>query len=155
MKNNPINISNQGTAFYYAALRCSEKIPNGPNNWQWLMVPANVCFAFSIELNLKAITFLEEHSPARKHNIKSLFDSINGKTKTKLIAATQGVNKDAFRNEIKEISNVFDELRYYYELENLNINVNFLIKFAEVCENISNDMISPLPRRPQTPVKTG
>lgn len=144
MKNNPVHISNQGTSFYIAALRCNEIRQTGVNTHEWCMVPANVCFAFSIEVNIKAMIFSEGHKPPSEHNIFKLFSCLNGKPKNNLRINTKGFNKDEFKNEIKKISNAFKDLRYYYELDYLNIKVEFLIKFAEACENMSNSMIQEI-----------
>lgn len=134
-------ISSQGTNFYLASKRCSEKRPTGKNTFEWLMIPENVCLALCIELNIKSIISYEKHIFSEIHNLEKLFHQINGKTQTEIINFT-GYTKANFFEEIKKIANAFIFWRYLYENihEGFNINSSFINKLANATEKLSNKL---------------
>jgi len=85
MATDPNRISTQASNFLKAALRCGEQRKIDKNQIEWLMIPENVCLAFSIELNLKALIYHEGHNPPEIHNLEKLFKQLNGKTQNDII----------------------------------------------------------------------
>jgi len=139
MKIEPNRISIQATSFLKAASRCAEQRKIDENTIEWLMVPENVCLAFSIELNIKALVCLEGHTPADVHNFEKLFKQLNGKTQNAIIMES-GYDKGLFLKGLAEIANTFEFLRYVYEHQDgsFSINVRMLKCLANLLENKVN-----------------
>ena len=138
----PKRISIQATSFFKAASRCAEQRKIDENTIEWLMVPENVCLAFSIELNIKALIYLEGHIPTDIHNLEKLFKQLNGKTQNAIIKES-GLDKDLFIKDLTEIANTFEFWRYVYEHQNssFSINMQMLKSTAKILENKVNNII--------------
>ena len=120
-KNSP-----QGTTFYLAAQRLSEKIPINFEQYIWLMVPQYTCVVFSIEVNIKAILSIEGKVKSKSHNIEKLLKFLNVKTQTKLINSP-GFERDAFWVQIALIKDAFVDWRYIYEKDEFNFNTTLFL----------------------------
>jgi hypothetical protein len=139
----PERISTQASSFLKAANRCAEQRPTGDGKIEWLMVPENVCLAFSIELNLKALIYQEEHKPSDIHNIEKLFKQLNGKTQNEIIKEFD-VDKSEFLNDLNLVANAFEFWRYVYENQNndFSFNISFIKKLALLLNKKTNKIKS-------------
>lgn len=139
----PNRISTQATSFLKAASRCAEQRKIDKNTIEWLMVPENVCLAFSIELNIKALVYLEGHTPTDIHNLEKLFKRLNGKTQNAIIEES-GYDKDLFFKDLTEIANTFEFLRYVYEYQDSSFSINIIMlkNLANLLENKVNNIIN-------------
>ena len=134
-------ISTHGSSFYKAAHRCAEQVQNSDGTFERLLIPENVCLAFSVELNLKALIYSEGHAPNDTHNLRTLFRSLNGKTQN-AIEAIIGYEKNLFDGKLKEIADSFEFWRYVYEQGDFSFDLEVLNKLAMSCEEISNNIIN-------------
>lgn len=125
MEIEPKRISSHALSFLKAAERCSEQRKTSDGKSEWLMIPGNVCLAFSIELNLKVLIYQENHNPTETHNIEKLFKQLNGKTQNKIINDL-GIGKSEFLNALNQVANAFEFWRYVYENQNSSFSFNLL-----------------------------
>ena len=76
---------------------------------------SNGCFA--CELYLKILLMQQKKNTKKIHNLKKLFNSINGKTQNQLIKkfTDNGYTKELFDKKLKYIANGFEISRYDFE----------------------------------------
>ncbi|MCF6259106.1 MAG: hypothetical protein L3J98_02935 [Gammaproteobacteria bacterium] len=83
------------------------------------IAPTMVCFAFSIELHLKAILASCDIDPEKEHNFYELYTKLPEVKKTwiiKMYSLMVGdIATENFENEIKKWAGVFVEIRYYHD----------------------------------------
>jgi hypothetical protein len=116
-------------AFWLAAARSMEQRRLNTTQYQMLMVPGVVCAAFSIELGIKAMLLLAG-SPPKTHNLAQLFSLLPQPIQQQIIASC-GKPREAFDQSLAAIANVFDEWRYIYESEGMNLDNSFLSSLAD------------------------
>lgn len=83
------------------------------------IAPTMVCFAFAIELHLKAILASCSINPKREHNLYKLYTKLPNAKKIwviKMYGQMVGdIANEDFENEINKWSEVFVEIRYYHD----------------------------------------
>ena len=128
---------NQSRAFLLAFHRCNEKRPLAPGQLEWLVAPAVVCAAFSIELGLKAI-LTKAGSGARGHDLNVLFNAIPADIQNK-VTGLVGITRADFDTSLARASHAFVEWRYVHENAEAMANIMFLEKLAVAVENEVSD----------------
>jgi hypothetical protein len=132
-----ISISEIANAYFLAAERCEEQKRINQNQVEWLLVPAITNRAFSIELFLKAI--LRKDGVSEKgHKLHLLFNKLKQEHQMQIIEKT-GLDSQAFRKNLLNISNVFVEWRYLHEKEDITITWAFLKKLSFAMKNIFDE----------------
>lgn len=124
---------NSSRAFYLAFQRCMEQRPLLNGQVQFLVVPAVVCAAFSIELGLKAIV-LRAGGSVSGHKLKELFGALEPPTQ-QLIFAAVGIERQEFDSSLEVASDAFVEWRYIHELESTNVDMEFLSKLSKATQD--------------------
>ena len=124
---------NSSKAFYLAYQRCMEQRPLPNGQIQFLVVPAIVCAAFSIELGFKALA-LRSGGSVSGHNLKELFSALETPTQQQIVS-TVGVAEGEFNSSLAEASNAFVEWRYIHERESANVNNEFLSKLSKATQD--------------------
>jgi len=77
--------------FHLAAKRCNEfeRLPSG--RLRFLFVPTLVCYAFSIEIGLKALALYEKgKAPRNEHDLRKLFTFLPAALQERIIRDTPG-----------------------------------------------------------------
>jgi HEPN domain-containing protein len=142
MAHEPQKIINTANSFLLAAERALEKRPLGPKQFQMLLVPAVVSYAFAVELYFKAIITLENGNDRKGHDLSKLFGGISAKSQTTLIAGVQH-NCTDFKQKLGDISNVFVDWRYIFEQESAHLDFQFLKKLAQESKRVADAMANP------------
>lgn len=126
----------------------------GINNPQLYFIPAWVLATFSLELHLKSILQFEKGEIIRTHNIKDIFKNLsnesqliireNFKNDIKLnppsnikdLNSVGGVKiSDDFDKIIRDISTLFVDFRYIFELENKENSFIFIDNLRRVIKD--------------------
>jgi len=128
MKHDFINILNTANSFLRAAERSEKQRSIEKGKFEMLLVPAVTNRAFSIELYLKAI-LLEENNPSKGHKLHVLFKELKIETKESIIKLCN-LSSNEVTEKLQNISNLFVEWRYIFELESANLNLEFLKVFS-------------------------
>ncbi len=118
----------QSRVFFRAAQRCNEFRPLPSDHLQFLFVPSLVCYAFSIEVGLKALSVFEGGKATRGHDLKKLFRALSPKLQAQIVRDT-GYPK-FFDSDLDLVHDVFDVWRYVYENHPVDTDLGFLQRFA-------------------------
>lgn len=116
-------------SFWLAAARSLEQRRINPTQYQMLLIPGVVCSAFSIELGIKAI-LLRSGQPPKSHNLSKLFEALSPAIQDQVITACGKCRKD-FDAALGQASALFEEWRYIYEIENPQVDLEFLTHLAD------------------------
>lgn len=123
-----------------------------------LIIPAMVNGAFACELFLKSL-FTNE---VRGHKLDELLSKLEKEDKITydlivsrcILALNASLNNQkydnaAFINELNTVSNLFVELRYFYEptQNSKSYNIDFIRVFVGVLENICESKFGPRPKK--------
>lgn len=100
---------------------------------QFLVIPAVVCAAFSVELGFKALV-IRAGGSVSGHNLKQLFSVLVAPIQQQIISAI-GISEREFNSSLAEISNSFIEWRYIHEQASANVNGEFLSKLAKATQD--------------------
>ncbi|WP_068858350.1 hypothetical protein [Perlucidibaca aquatica] len=125
---------NSSLSFYKAFQRCMEQRQVGPAQIEFLVVPAIVSAAFSVELGMKTL-LLRRDDTFKSHNLEKLFGKLNGSEQAALIAAVGFTDVD-FKRELATVANAFEEWRYIYEQSAASVNLDFLQKLATAVQGL-------------------
>jgi len=94
-----------------------------------------VCLAFSIELYIKDVHLAVAGEAPRGHDILSLFEQLPEQVQQEVFhhpsIENYGWSFEAFKLEIKQISNGFEKWRYSHESAALQYNSYFALVFLE------------------------
>lgn len=86
------------------------------------IAPTMVCFAFAIELYLKAILASCNVDPQKEHNLFNLYSKLPEEKKSWVFKMYELIDPDTkvviFENEIKKWSGAFVDIRYYHDRTN-------------------------------------
>jgi hypothetical protein len=107
-------------------------LPNG--QIQFLVVPAVVCAAFSIELGFKALV-LRAGGSVSGHNLKELFSALEPSTQQLIFAAVGIAEEEEFYSSLEAESKAFVEWRYIHERESASANTEFLSKLSKATQD--------------------
>jgi len=123
------------SAFLEAFRRCDPMSASGQTKF-FMAFPAVVCAAFSAEVGLKSI-LARSGIKAKGHDLRALYMKLPGELKYAIFEAT-GSSMEEFAAHLAHSRLAFSRWRYIYE-ENDEawINVDFLGKFAEAVETVS------------------
>jgi hypothetical protein len=116
-------------SFWFAATRNLEQRRLSPTQFQSLLIPGVVCLAFAVELGMKAM-ISRNSAPKKTHDLSRLFSQLPQEVQEKLVAAS-GKPQVAFDNSLKAAATIFEDWRYVYELENPQVDLEFLTKLAD------------------------
>lgn len=135
---NFINIYNEAKDFKYVAFNI---IKTGENRFadKILGTQFAVNGLFSMELYLKSIYCLENSGFIHGHELDKLYEKLSDKTKAYLT-----IQKDNIGEYFKKYSKGFEEWRYSFEKDSLNISIQetkeVLIILDEFCESIYKEL---------------
>jgi len=136
------DIGDQARCFAMAAERCAEQRLSGPDECQSLPLQAAVCWAFSIELGLKALLQREKRDNVRGHSghsLRELFNGLGQETQESLKRAlmeSMSLSCVCFDRLLEEHSGIFSEFRYIHEKisepqNKIDANIKFLRALSE------------------------
>src|SRR5439155_24587006 len=91
--------------------------PPPSGHQQFLFVPSLICYAFSVELGLKALALFEGKAPRWGHDLKDLLSDLSPGVQARIVAETrtQGERPTFFDQQLEIVRHVFDVCRYIYE----------------------------------------
>jgi len=118
---------------------------------QPLLIEAVVCYAFSVEVGLKAIVMHESQVSKVEggHHLEKLFFQLKGTTQGHIKAA---VNDPSFDKRLTEVNKDFVDWRYVYEAQENEKKIGSWIGFLRELSNAAIDaakaIIPPPPKRP-------
>lgn len=124
---------NEAVSFFNAASRCEAEVMLSPLAGNSLMVPAVVCYAFSLELYLKLLHVLASGKSTKGHELNELYDSLPPKTKHDLLAECDGID---LVSELTSAANAFRQWRYSHEHETLAIAPSKLADIIIRCHRL-------------------
>ncbi|MBL4900903.1 MAG: HEPN domain-containing protein [Colwellia sp.] len=108
-----------------------------------LIAPTMMCFAFAIELHLKAILASCDIDPKKTHNLYTLYMKLPNEKKAwviKMYSLIEGdIAAENFETEIKKWSDAFMKIRYYHDRTSKNQAIfdfsNFIPNLAIAINN--------------------
>jgi len=101
------------------------------------LVPGVVCTAFSIELGFKAL-IARTTPPPRIHDLKKLFEKLPQEIQDRVVTACSPT-RATFDSSLAAIANVFEEWRYVYEQQTVQLDMAFLQRLADTVYTIINE----------------
>lgn len=107
------------------------------------IAPTMVCFAFAIELHLKAILVSCNIDPKKEHNLFKLYSKLPKEKKDWVLKMYKFIEPDAeinaFEKEVEKWSGAFVDIRYYHDRTNKDKAYfdfsNFIPNFAIALNN--------------------
>jgi len=130
--------------FHLAAKRCNEfeRLPSG--RLRFLFVPTLVCYAFSIEIGLKALALYEKgKAPRNEHDLRKLFTFLPAALQGRIIRDTEIIpeaplapDPKRFESDLDLVRRVFVEWRYIYETGLVDTDLGFLQRFAAAIQGV-------------------
>ncbi len=120
----------QSRLFLLAAQRCNEFRPLPSGTLQFLFIPSLVCYAFSIEVGLKALALHVVGAAPYRHDLDHLLRILPQDLQEQIVADT-GHASD-FDSDLALVRDVFDVWRYVYEEAPAlrDTDLGFLQRFA-------------------------
>jgi hypothetical protein len=103
----------QSRVFYLASQRCNEFRPLPSGHLPFLEVPTLVCYAFSIELGLKALSLFESGKVLHGHDLKALLHALSPALQAQIVADTGWPN--SFESTLDMVRDAFEVWRYIHE----------------------------------------
>ncbi len=118
--------------FFLAARRCNEfrQLPSGRQ--QFLQVPSLVCYAFSVELGLKALALFQAGKAPRGHDLRKLFDTLSPALQARIISDA-GFPKH-FASDLDLVRETFETWRYIHETQPVDTDLGFLQRLAHAVQ---------------------
>lgn len=125
----------QSRVFMLAAQRCNEFRPLPSGILQFLEVPSLVCYAFAIEVGLKALALHATGTASRGHDLGQLFRLLPRDLQARIIVETG--HPTHFDASLAMVSQVFEEWRYIYEQApaSIDTDLGFLQRFAAAVQH--------------------
>jgi hypothetical protein len=138
-KIDPKSIFDSAESFYLGAkiiLKSAEKQMMDPQSttFQLPILPYITNMSFSLELYLKCLLEIENINKPRTHEIAILYNKLSNNIKSKVSDNVPQYRK--FEDSLKEISNAFEEWRYSYEKEKLNIEIGKINKAITIFRDL-------------------
>ena len=124
-------------SFWMASARCMEQRRISPTQFNMPLVPGVVCAAFSIELGFKSLV-ARTASPPKTHDLKKLFELLPQATQDRIVTACSPT-RAVFNMSIAAVANVFEEWRYVYEQDKVELDMAFLQRLADTVYTIINE----------------
>jgi hypothetical protein len=120
----------QSRVFLLAAQRCNESKPLPSGHLQYLQVPSIVCYAFSIEIGLKALSMFESGKAEgpHGHDLKDLLHALSPGLQAQLIADTGWPSH--FDSDLDMVRDAFEVWRYICETGHVDTDLGFLQRMA-------------------------
>ena len=125
---NPLEVLNAGYEFYIAAKHINNNWDiNYPKISAAFVIPIAVNLSFACELFLKGLLLLENKEYDDKHNLRTLYKSLNEKTQNKLFDLVdlefkretgRTITKQQFSEALKFVKNYFVAQMYLFEKMN-------------------------------------
>jgi hypothetical protein len=124
------------------ALNEFERLPSG--RLRFLFVPTLVCYAFSIEIGLKALALYEKGKTSRnEHDLRKLFTFLPAALQERIIRNTEIIpgasfapDTKRFESDLDLVRRVFVEWRYIYETRLVDTDLGFLQRFAAAIQGV-------------------
>ncbi len=124
----PVRIANSARAFFMAADRAMEARPLRTGKLEVLLIPAVVSWGFGIELAFKAAINLDNRT-AGGHDLFALFRQLPPSAQEQIRRGVQPGAAD-FDAKLAEVRKVFEQFRYVYESESVQLDLGFLRALA-------------------------
>ena len=94
-----------------------------------------VCYAFAVELYLKALASLGTGlSAVRGHKLNDLFGRLSAQTQTDIATfyrARTGRNRTDLKGDLRAFAEAFTDWRYIFEGDGKQLRVDLLVAFAQ------------------------
>jgi len=129
---------NAAQMYEKAAERCEKMYNTSVNIIDFLPFPVILNRAFACEVCLKILNIQEDHNAKYIHYLDTLFNSLSQNLKNEIKAM---VNNQNFDNEIEKHRNVLSDVRYFYELEELDINMAFIKNLHDALMKITEQLM--------------
>jgi len=130
---------NNARAFKKSADRSLEEKPLPNGQIEFLVVPAVVNLAFSIELYLKFL-LVKNNISARSHDLSELFNNLDSITQQKIINSTS-YDENEFKSLLSKHKKAFIEWRYLHEVNTeIEAILVFMKKLSNCLEDIAKNM---------------
>lgn len=114
-----LHFLNNSKGFIISAERSANRIRNEDGTIESPLIPAIVNLAFSIEISLKGIIFIDKNDFVSGHGIEILFQKLNINHKESIYFSLMKTGKFHSKEEIevyiKSINNSFVDWRYIHE----------------------------------------
>jgi len=130
--------------FHLAAKRCNEfeRLPSG--RLRFLFVPTLVCYAFSIEIGLKALALYEKgKAPRNEHDLRKLFTFLPAALQGRIVRDTEIIpeaplapDPKRFESDLDLVRRIFVDWRYIYETGLVDTDLGFLQRFAAAIQGV-------------------
>ena len=154
---NPLEVLNAGYEFYRSTKHINNNwYINYPKISAAFVIPIAVNLSFACELFLKGLLLLENKDYDDKHDLKKLYNRLNGKTQNKLFDLVnfdfqlengQAITKLQFLETLKFVKDYFVTQRYWFEhrendriFEN-GVGIDFIKKLCDAVLLIVNSRI--------------
>ncbi len=111
--------------------------PPSPTQFNMPLVPGVVCTAFSIELGFKALV-AKTIVPPKVHDLRKLFELLPQTVQDRVVTACSPT-RASFDASIAAVANVFEEWRYIYEKQEVQLDMAFLQRLADTVYTIINE----------------
>ena len=107
-------------------------------------MPTLVCYAFSIEIELKALALYEKGRPrANEHDLRKLLTFLPAALQERIIRDTEIIpgapfvpDPKRFESDLDLVRRVFVEWRYIYETGVVDTDLGFLQRFAAAIQGL-------------------
>ena len=125
-------------SFWQSAARCLEQRRISPTHFNMPIVPGVVCAAFSIELGLKTLIG-GSSTPPKSHNLEKLFSLVPANTQDQIVAGCAST-RASFDASLSLVANAFEDWRYIYEQETVQLDMAFLQRLSDAVYSIINGL---------------
>lgn len=120
-------------AFMLAAQRCNEMRPLPSGRFEMLMVPSLVCYAFCVEVGIKALALHAQGKGPWGHDLAKLFGSLPHELQTQIrndTSAPYPGSDSRFDADLGMVRDTFDVWRYIHEKGVTETDLGFLQRLA-------------------------
>lgn len=103
------------------------------------LISSALLYALSSEISLKTLAKREGIRIEKQHDLKNLFDLLPEETKNRIKESVEGYDEN-FDTLLEANKKTFIEWRYFYEKDNLNVDLDFVRKFSLAANNECNNL---------------
>ena len=107
-------------------------------------MPTLVCYAFSIEIGLKALALYEKgKAPRNEHDLRKLFTFLPAALQGRIVRDTEIIpeaplapDPKRFESDLDLVRRIFVDWRYIYETGLVDTDLGFLQRFAAAIQGV-------------------
>jgi len=115
------------------------KLGEGKHSPDKLVIPETIMLAFSCEIALKALLVKRGIEYKKGHCLSGIFKLLLSEDKNAIVnqmlqeCGKKNYDENVFMNDLKDVSNLFEKMRYFFEVEeDIHFNIIFLLQFNKV-----------------------